>query len=185
MDPWTQTRTTLLERLKDWRDDSSWQEFFDAYSKLIYGFALKSGLTEMEVQEVVQETMISVAKQIPKFKYDRNLGSFKGWLLQTTRWRIKDQFRRRESSMVQEPPHQETSTGTQWLDKIADPESLNVEKLWNEEWEKNLFETAINKIKRRLEPEKYQIFDFYVNKQWPPEKIATAFNISTNQVYLA
>ena len=30
------TRATLLERLKDWGDQASWQEFFDLYSNLIY-----------------------------------------------------------------------------------------------------------------------------------------------------
>ena len=89
------TRTTLLGRLKDWRDNSSWQEFFDTYWKLIYGFAIKAGLNEAEAEDVVQETMISVAKKIPGFKYNRNIGSFKGWLLMTTRWRIIDQFRKR------------------------------------------------------------------------------------------
>src|ERR1700761_3154533 len=90
------TRTTLLERLKDWRDNPSWREFFDAYWKLIYGFSLHSGLTGAEAQDVVQETMLSVAKHISAFKYDRKIGSFKRWLLNMTRWRIRDQIRRRE-----------------------------------------------------------------------------------------
>jgi DNA-directed RNA polymerase specialized sigma24 family protein len=40
-------------------------------------------------------------------------------------------------------------------------------------------------VKRKLDPQKYQIFDFYVNKGWPPEKIADLFQISVDQVYLA
>ena len=52
------TRTSLLERLKDWRDNPSWREFFDAYWKLIYGFALHSGLTKAEAEDVVQEAWL-------------------------------------------------------------------------------------------------------------------------------
>jgi hypothetical protein len=33
--------------------------------------------------------------------------------------------------------------------------------------------------------QKFQIFDFYVNKEWPPEKIAQTFHVTVNQVYLA
>ena len=44
----------------------------------------------------MQETVITVAKNIDKLKYDPAIGSFKGWLLQITRWRIADQFRKRE-----------------------------------------------------------------------------------------
>jgi hypothetical protein len=40
-------------------------------------------------------------------------------------------------------------------------------------------------VKRRLDPQRYQIFDFYVNKEWPPEKVAKAFGITVDQVYLA
>jgi RNA polymerase sigma factor (sigma-70 family) len=178
------TRTTLLERLKDWRDASSWQEFFDTYWRLIYSVAVKSGMSEAEAQDVVQETMISVSRHIPGFKYDRSVGSFKVWLLNMTRWRITDQFRKRQSRAVLVPPD-ESSLDTQWMDKFIDPASANVDRLWDDEWEKNLLAAAVTRVKRNLEPEKYQIFDFYVNKDWPPEKVAKTFSISVNQVYLA
>ena len=76
-DEFIPTRGSLLSRLKDWDDQDSWRDFFNTYWKLIYGVALKSGLTETEAQEVVQETVISVAKAIPQFKYDAAVCSFK------------------------------------------------------------------------------------------------------------
>src|SRR5260221_10698712 len=103
------TRASLLQRLKDWQDHSSWQDFFDTYWKLIYGTARKSGLTDAEAQDVVQETMVLVAKQMPKFKYDPAIGSFKGWLLKTARWRIIAQFRKREPLAAQTPPSSDTA----------------------------------------------------------------------------
>src|SRR5215472_3086238 len=89
------TRYTLLSRLQNWEDNESWKDFFDTYWRLIYSVARKSGLTEAEAQDVVQETVISVAKHIHKFRRDRKLGSFKGWLRNLTRWRIADQLRKR------------------------------------------------------------------------------------------
>jgi RNA polymerase sigma factor (sigma-70 family) len=177
------TRATLLARLKDWKDDSSWQEFFAVYSKLIYGVALKNKLTEAEAEDVVQETMFSVAKHISTFEYDRNVGSFKHWLLNMTRWRIRDQLRRRETLAVQLP--QQTSTKTQLVNKVTDPASENLDEFWETKWEKGLLEAAIKKVKQTIDPEKYQIFDFVVNKEWPPEKVAKSFEISVGQVYLA
>ena len=185
MDELIPTRTTLLGRLKDWRDDSSWQDFFDTYWKLIYGVAIKAGLTAAEAEDVVQETMISVAKKISVFKYNRNVGSFKGWLLKTTRWRITDQFRKRKLHSASPLAFDEADTDTQSTSEMLDPASLNWETMWEAEWEKNLLDAAIVKVKRRLDPEKFQIFDFYVNKEWPPDKVANAFGISTDQVYLA
>src|SRR5262245_6208207 len=73
------TRATLLHRLKNWEDNNSWHEFFNIYWRLIYGIARKAGLREEEAQDVVQETLISVAKHMPAFKYDPAIGSFKSW----------------------------------------------------------------------------------------------------------
>ncbi|HSY73981.1 MAG TPA: sigma-70 family RNA polymerase sigma factor [Dongiaceae bacterium] len=179
------TRTTLLERLKDWGDDSSWRDFFDIYWKLIYGVAVKGGLTKEEAQDVVQETMLTVAKQMPDFKYDRKAGSFKSWLLNTTRWRIADQFHKREALAISHSSSNDGDTGTRTAEKVIDPASQDMNMLWDAEWERNLLEAAIIKVKRRLDPQKYQIFDFSVNKEWPPEKIAEAFSIPIAQVYLA
>ena len=81
------TRHSLLNRLKDWGDQASWQDFFDTYWRLIYNVAVKAGLTDTEAQEVVQETVISVAKKISEFKTDPAHGSFSAWLMRLTRWR--------------------------------------------------------------------------------------------------
>ena len=97
MDPdeFIPTRASLLGRLKDWEDQTSWREFFDTYWRLIYGVARKAGLTDSEGQDVVQETMIAVAKKMPGFTYAPKVDSFKGWLLTVTQWKIADQFRKR------------------------------------------------------------------------------------------
>lgn len=179
------TRTTLIQRLKNWQDQSSWQDFFDTYWKLIYGVARKGGLTATEAQDVVQETMISVARQMPTFKYDRAIGSFKSWLLNTTRWRIIDQLRKREPSAARALSDEEITVRTPTTEELVDPVSRKLDDLWNAEWEKNLLDAAISRVKRRLDPQRYQIFDFYVNKEWPPDKVAEAFGISVDQVYLA
>src|SRR5438552_5806432 len=115
------TRASLINRQKNWQDQTSWQEFFDIYWKLIYAVARKAGLTDAEAQDVVQETMASVAKHMPTFQYDPAIGSFKGWLLKKTRWCIIDQLRKRGPFAQHRPVSSETSTGTGTADRIVDP----------------------------------------------------------------
>ncbi|HTX22471.1 MAG TPA: sigma-70 family RNA polymerase sigma factor [Candidatus Aquilonibacter sp.] len=174
------TRTTLLQRLKDWQDQSSWQDFFDTYWNLIYSVALKAGLKQAEAQDAVQETMISVAKHMPGFKYDRSIGSFKAWLLQMTRWRIIDQIRKRDNLAAED-----NRADTRLMQHVIDPVSQALDSLWDAEWEAHLLDAALTRVKRRLDPQKYQIFDFCVNKEWPADKVAATFGISVSQVYLA
>ena len=176
------TRATLIDRLKNWDDRASWQEFFDTYWKLIYGVARKAGLTEAEAQDVVQETLFAVVKHIPTFKYDPALGSFKGWLLTMTRWRIVDQLRKRGPAIVHRRDSGDTAR-TATVERV--PDMNNVDAAWEAEWKNNLFDAAMKNVKPKLDPQKFQIFDFYVKKEWPAEKVAQTFNVSVNQVYLA
>ena len=177
------TRATLLYRLKDWQDQASWQEFFDTYWKLIYGVARKAGLTDAESQDVVQETMLSVSKHIPTFDYDPALGSFKAWLLNMTRWRIIGQFRKRVPAEPRPSPDSST-TSADPLHNVADPAGQTLDAVWEAEWETSLLEAAIAKVKRRVDPLKWQVFDLYVNKDWPPEKVAANYKITVDQVYV-
>ena len=179
------TRATLIQRLKNWDDQASWQEFFDTYWKLIYAVAVKAGLNVTEAEDVVQETMIAVAKHIPSFKYDPALGTFKAWLLNTTRWRIADQFRRRKALRGVRSFAEDTSTGTRTIEKVPDPNPPELDRVWEAEWEANLMEAAMARVKRRADPERYQMFDLYVNKNCPPEKVAETFGVPVGQVYLA
>ena len=68
------TRRSLLSRLEDWDDQESWREFFNTYWKLIYGVALKAGLSDAEAQDVVQDTVVAVARKMQDFRYDPGRG---------------------------------------------------------------------------------------------------------------
>src|SRR5205814_9545440 len=171
------TRRSLVDRLANWDDQKRWQEFFDTYWKLIYSTARKSGLTDAEAQEVVQETVITVAKTIDKLKYDATIGSFKGWLLQITRWRIADQFRKREpgnTRRVRATDDRQTAT----IERVPDPNIIDLEALWEKEWQENLFAAAIARVKKKDDPKQFQNFDCYVRKQWPATKVSQHLRVN-------
>ena len=178
------TRRSLVDRLVDWDDRKHWQEFFDTYWKLIYSTARKSGLTDVEAQEVVQETVITVAKNIDKLKYDPAIGSFKGWLLQITRWRIADQFRKREPGNAK-PPRSADDRLTATIERVPDSHVVDLDAVWEKEWQENLFDAAIARVKRKVDPKQFQIFDCYVRKEWPAQKCAEQLRVNIGQVYLA
>jgi RNA polymerase sigma factor (sigma-70 family) len=178
------TRRSLVDRLANWDDQRRWQEFFDTYWKLIYSAARKSGLADAEAQEVVQETVITVAKNIDRLKYDPAVGSFKGWLLQITRWRIADQFRKREPEGAKRP-HLQDDGFTATVDRVPDSRIVDLDAVWETEWKDNLLEAAIARVKRKIDPKHFQIFDCYVRKEWPAQKVAERLRVSVGQVYLA
>jgi RNA polymerase sigma factor (sigma-70 family) len=179
------TRNSLLGRLKDWGDQASWQDFFNNYWRLIYGVAIKAGLSDAEAQDVVQETVIAVARKIKDFEVGSEHGSFKAWLLNLTRWRITDQFRKRPKLAAPREPATGTSTRTSTADRIPDPASLDLDAVWNQEWEQSLAETAMRKVQQQVSASQYQMFQLHVMKEWPARQVARKLGVKLSQVYFA
>jgi len=181
---WLPTRQSLISRLKNWDDHQSWSDFFTVYWKLIYSTALRGGLTEAEAQDVVQETVISVCKAIQTLKYDRRHGSFKSWLLQLTSWRIKDQLRKRlpDYSPLSAPFNSDDPSGA--AGEPVEPVAPELEQLWDNEWEGNLLDAAIERAKKRLDPKQFQLFDLAVIQQWPIDKIRSVLHVSRARIYV-
>jgi RNA polymerase sigma-70 factor (ECF subfamily) len=178
------TRYSLLSRLEDRGDNDSWKDFFDIYWRLIYSVAIKSGLTEAEAEEVVQETIISVAHDIHKFKRDRTLGSFKGWLRNIIRWRIADQLRKRTRASWGDASKTGADQPRRDVAEIPDQAIDGAESVWEAEWQANLLQAAMEAIKPRIKEEHYQIFNLYVIKQWPVMNVARALGVNVGLVYL-
>jgi RNA polymerase sigma-70 factor (ECF subfamily) len=184
------TRSSLLHRVTDTTDQQSWQEFNDLYGKLILGFALKAGLTEDEAREVVQETLIAAAKNLPEFRYDRKLCSFKTWLLNLSNWRVKDQLRKRQAPSAPKATgktygNQDEGTRTATIERVADPAGDPLEAIWDKEWKTTIWDAALGRVKAKLDLKQWQMFDLYVLKEWPVREVAQALGVSVGRVYLA
>jgi RNA polymerase sigma-70 factor (ECF subfamily) len=188
------TRYSLLNRLKDWGDQTSWQDFFNTYSRLIYNVAVKAGLSDTEAQEVVQETVIAVARKIGEFKADPAHGSFNAWLMQLTRWRIADQWRKRQAGPAPDasgaggwkPESWSDDTGsTGPIERVPDPASLALDAVWHTEWEKHLMDAALERVKQQVSPRQFQMFDLHVLQNQSVQETASTLQVSVASVYMA
>jgi len=180
------TRRTLLSRLRNLDDQESWRTFFDLYWRLLYNVARKSGLDDCSAQEIVQETVIAVARQMPEFRYDPARGTFRQRLLRITRRRIIDHLRR----LYRQPPRAEVAPESLDEDEkhgaaIIDQSANAIDAAWNEEWEKSTFDAALARVRTTINPRHFQIFDYCVLKEWPASKVAATLGLNAAQVYLA
>jgi RNA polymerase sigma factor (sigma-70 family) len=182
---YAKTRKSLIARLDNWEDQKTWDEFYQTYWRLIYAVAIKAGLRNEEAFDCVQETILSIAKQSKKNLYDPEQGSFKTWLMNMTRWRINDQFRKRKKDTAMATGDWDSDHKTAVIDRIEDPEGNLLSRLWDVEWKKNLADAALARVKAQVSPKQYQIFDCYVIKQWDAARVRTKLNVSMAQVYLA
>lgn len=181
------TRRSLIMRLGDWKDQRSWDEFYRTYWRLIYSVALKAGLREDEAWDVVQETVLTIAKQSLKGSYDPERGSFKMWLWNVTRWRINDQFRQRGKAPVPATvTGDSTATPTREpVENVPDTSQNNFTEIWEREWQQNVMKAALERVKMRVSPRQFQIFDYNVLQGMSATDVRRKLGVSMAQVYLA
>lgn len=170
------TRHSLLTRLKNPDDDTGWQRFFDTYASVIHALAVRSGLNAAEADDALQETLLSVAREMPGFKYDPAKGTFKSWLFQIARRRVADQFRKRARV------HRDREDMDVFeMNQVSD--SMN--ELWEEEWKRTQLQVAIERVKQKVAARQWQMFDLAALQEWPAKRVCDALGVNRAQVYMA
>ena len=182
MEDFEPTRLSLLARLKNREDQQSWLDFFNRYWRLIYGVARRSGLTEQEAQDVVQETLITLCKNIEGFEYQPERCSFRSWLMLLTRHRIIAAWRKRRREPEFDTLSKAESSAVVRENKCSEEK---LEAIWNDEWVANLTAAAAESVKGQVKPKQFQIYDLHVLQGWSVKRVTGTLNVSATQVYLA
>jgi len=101
-----------------------------------------------------------------------------------TRRRIIDRLRKHGRRPLFVPLTSGTDTsdrGMQVVDETAEKAFIQI---WDEEWEKNLMDAALERVKKAVKPEHYQIFYLYGIKKMPLQKVCDLLNVSAAKVYV-
>lgn len=180
------TRQSLLSRLRDWQDEEGWREFFETYWRLIYNVARKSGLDDLQAQEVVQATFIYLSRRMPTFRYEPARGSFKSWLRVVTRSRISV-YRRAEKAgaFIREPLPGHGEETESALEQLPDPAADVLDEVWQREWEENLLNAAFRRLRSKINAQQLLIFRLATAGELPLTLVARKLDVSLAQVYLA
>ncbi len=147
LDPNPSTRTSLLARIRNPRDDRAWAEFAAVYEPTIFRMAKRRGIQDADAREIVQEVLISVTAAIDRFDVHA-AGSFRGWLSRITRNVTIDRLRR---ASVKHESVDESGVLRQ-LDQIAIAEDgglLSLEEEFERDRRQQLFRWAAAEVRRR------------------------------------
>ncbi|MCF3651368.1 RNA polymerase sigma factor [Synoicihabitans lomoniglobus] len=184
------TRGSLLFRLRDWRDMATWREFYGLYRNYVYRVARGAGLTHHEAEDLIHDVFQRVAEKIGDFEHREQRGSFRRWLGNQTRWRIADKLRERrrvpgiggDSSPPFSGGDGATSTGTPLLDRIP-AAGINEDEHWDREWQKQLLESAMTRLGRKVSPQHLQVFQLHRERGWSLVKVSRELGVGLASVY--
>ncbi len=173
MDTVETTRPSLLVRIRDLRDELAWSEFAQLYTPLIDRFARQSGLQDADASLVTQDVLVTVARTLHRFDYDRRNGSFRGWLKVLTRSRLSDFLRAQGRH-----PQGSGDTGMlQLMDEQPD--------LWEREYRRSLFEWAVERIRCDFEDTTWQAFWQTSVDGAETKAVGEKLGLSVGAVYIA
>lgn len=168
------TPVSLLQRLRGSSDQDAWQRFVQLYAPLVYHCASRAGLGSEDVNDVVQEVLITLVRRMPGFDYDPTR-SFRGWLRVIT----KNHIRNRLKSLAQRPQ----LLDGQSLETLASPEDLIA--FDDHEYQQHIVQRAMEIMQADFQPTTWKACWEHVVSDRPASEVAQELGITIGAVYAA
>jgi len=166
-----ETRASLLEAVRDGPDPGAWRRFFESYAPAVLRVAQLRGLSPHDADDVVQQVMMTVARSIHRFEYDRDRGRFRQWVRTVTENAIRTEHRR---------PH--VSGGDAALETAEDPECIA--QTWEDQWRLQDIVHCLDEIAADFAPRRVEAFRLYVVDGLPAEVVAERLGLHIGHVYV-
>jgi RNA polymerase sigma factor (sigma-70 family) len=174
------TRASLLVRLRDPQDHDAWQQFFQVYSSIVYGFARRRGLQDADAADLMQDVLRRVASSAGKLDYDPRRGTFRGWLFTITRNRLVDFLHQRQKQV-------QGAGGSDMherLDEQAAPADGS-DQQWEQESQRGILSWAIERIRGDFQEKTWQAFWLTAVEGRAPQAVAEQLRMSAGALYVA
>lgn len=173
------TRPSLLVCLRDPDNGRAWSQFVAIYSPLVYRFARRHGLQETDAADVTQEVFYTVARNIRQFDYDREKGSFHGWLIAVARSKLQNFINKRQGK-------NQGIGGTEALSLFEHQPSRDDEDAFLEqEHRRCLFDWAVGQIRGGFQESTWQAFWQTTMEGKDSKSVADLLGITVGAVYIA
>lgn len=167
----SETRTSLLRRVRDFQDNRGWIEFDRLYRPLLVRFARSRGLTGHDADEIAQQCLEIIVQRIGTF---RRRKSFRGWLRRMVDNKVKQFYAQRVRHHPTEP---EDVAEARAAEDPTEP--------WDAQWDRTHIMYCLANLRDTFASHTLRAFELYVLHDQPVEEICRQLGMSPNQVYVA
>jgi RNA polymerase sigma-70 factor (ECF subfamily) len=176
----SETSVSLLERLRTEPDAASWQRLVDIYTPLVQGWLRRHFVQFQDAEDLTQEVLAVVVREINHFEHNQRPGAFRAWLRTITVNCLRAQWRRRQGKAE--------ATGysdmAKQLDELEDPRSA-LSLLWDRQHDRHVMARLLAMIACEFSAVTWQAFERHVLNEEPASAVAAALGVSVNVVLLA
>ena len=95
----------MLERVRLSDDEQAWEEFVGYYQGFIEVILIKMGVMDADRDDLKQDILLSIWKDLKKMEPGKNNARFRSWLSTVIRNRSNSYFKMRNRRLVREDKH--------------------------------------------------------------------------------
>jgi RNA polymerase sigma-70 factor (ECF subfamily) len=169
------TPLSLLERLRTQGDADLWRRLAALYEPLLRGWLGRQGVQDADQDDLVQEVLLVLARELPGFRHNGRAGAFRAWLRTILVHRLRDFWRSRQ---------RRPASPAEALDQLADPAS-ELSRRWDEEHDRHLARQLLRELEPRFAQTTWQAFRRVVLDEVPTDVVAAELGITPNAVCIA
>ena len=172
----SQTHPSLLLRIRDADDKGAWQQFVTFYTPLVRSYARRCGVPPQELDDLLQEVLIVVAREIPRFEYDPSRGRFRSWLRTLAHHRILQWRSGRHRTPV-------PAADSRFLNELSDS-GADLEQYWDEQWREHVLATAVERASQHFDTRTFEAFRRFALMGEPANAVAEALGMTVDNDYV-
>jgi RNA polymerase sigma-70 factor (ECF subfamily) len=176
----SETSHSLLERLRERPDGDDWRRLVDLYAPLLRAWMGRHGVQSADVDDLIQEVLTVLVRELPRFQHNQRPGAFRRWLRTILVHRLRDFWRDRQHR----PQAVGGSDVLSQLDQLEDPESA-LSRLWDEEHDHSVVRRLLERIEGEVTPSTWQAFRRVALEGKDEATVAGELGLSVNAVFIA
>jgi RNA polymerase sigma-70 factor (ECF subfamily) len=175
-----ETSLSLLDRLRRQPDGDDWRRLVDLYTPLIRGWLRRHQVAPQDAEDLTQDVLAVVVRDLPAFRHNGRPGAFRSWLRTATVHRARNFWGQRRLH----PPASGGSDFLQVLDQLEDPDSA-LSRLWDQEHDRHVAGRLLELLEPHFEPGTWRAFRRVVLDGRKAAAVAAELGTSVNAVLLA
>lgn len=170
------TPLSLLERLREDPEESAWQRLTAIYLPLIRRWLGQQGLPDSDADDLTQEILLVLVRELPGFEHSGRTGAFRSWLRSITVHRVRGYWRGKRTS-----PDQAREA---LLDGLEDPTS-ELSRQWDREHDREVAARLLDLVEPEFAPATWRAFRRQVCDGASAAETAAELGTSRNAVLIA
>ncbi len=174
------TSKSLLAKARDRSDQAAWHRLMEVYSPLIEKWVRHHVAQRADAEDVVQDVLTTLVRELPRFDHNQRAGAFRAWLRMITVHRLRAYWERRDSR----PPARGGMDQQKALAQLADLTSA-LSQAWDLEHDRYVTKTLLESIRLEFQPATWQAFERQVQHGLSASQVAAELGLSVNAVLIA